>query len=78
MKFRMLNDKTRFIIVFIAFALVQVIVNIYRIYCNVIYTPMARSGGTKVFIPPPSKVFIPPSKDFIPPPLKFSSHPLKS
>ena len=32
-----------FIFLFILYTLLQVIVNIYRIYCNVIYSPMARS-----------------------------------
>jgi len=32
-----------FIFLFIVYTLLQVIVNIYRIYCNVIYSPMARS-----------------------------------
>ena len=32
-----------FIFLFILYTLFQVIVNIYRIYCNVIYSPMARS-----------------------------------
>ena len=32
-----------FIFLFILYILLQVIVNIYRIYCNVIYSPMARS-----------------------------------
>ena len=42
-EFKMLKDKKRFSIVFIVYALLQIIINIYRIYCNVIYTPMARS-----------------------------------
>ena len=37
------ENKAEFIIVFILFTLLQIIVNIYRIYCNAIYTPMARS-----------------------------------
>jgi len=32
-----------FIFLFILYTLLQVMVNIYRIYCNVIYSPMARS-----------------------------------
>ena len=32
-----------FIFLFVVYTLLQVIVNIYRIYCNVIYSPMARS-----------------------------------
>ena len=32
-----------FIFLFILYTLLQVIVNIYRIYCNVIYSPLARS-----------------------------------
>ena len=32
-----------FIFLFILYNLLQVIINIYRIYCNVIYSPMARS-----------------------------------
>ena len=37
------NNKTLFIILFILYVLLQIVVNIYRIYCNVIYSPMARS-----------------------------------
>jgi len=37
------KNFTLFIILFILFALFQIVVNIYRIYCNVIYSPMARS-----------------------------------
>ena len=37
------NKKTLFIILFILYILLQIVVNIYRIYCNVIYSPMARS-----------------------------------
>ena len=32
-----------FIFLFILYTIIQVIVNVYRIYCNVIYSPMARS-----------------------------------
>ena len=42
-KIKKLNNKTLFIFLFILYTLLQVIVNIYRIYCNVVYTPMARS-----------------------------------
>ena len=38
-----LNNKALFIFLFILYTLLQVLVNIYRIYCNVIYSPMARS-----------------------------------
>ena len=37
------NNLTLFIFLFILYILFQIVVNIYRIYCNVIYTPMARS-----------------------------------
>ena len=37
------ENKTGAIFVFILYTLLQVIVNIYRIYCNVIYSPIARS-----------------------------------
>jgi len=37
------DNLTLFIILFILFILFQFVVNIYRIYCNVIYSPMARS-----------------------------------
>ena len=37
------RNKAGFIFVFILYTLLQVIVNIYRIHCNVIYSPMARS-----------------------------------
>ena len=42
-KIKTLNNKALFIFLFILYTLLQVIVNIYRIYCNVIYSPMARS-----------------------------------
>ena len=42
-KIKKLNNKALFIFLFILYTLLQVIVNIYRIYCNVIYSPMARS-----------------------------------
>ena len=32
-----------FIFLFILYTIIQVIVNVYRIYCNVVYSPMARS-----------------------------------
>ena len=37
------NNLTLFIFLFIAYVIFQIVVNIYRIYCNVIYSPMARS-----------------------------------
>ena len=39
----MKNNLALFIPLFILFILLQIVVNIYRIYCNVIYSPMARS-----------------------------------
>ena len=37
------NNLALFIFLFILYILFQIVVNIYRIYCNVIYSPMARS-----------------------------------
>ena len=37
------NNLTLFIFLFTLYILFQIVVNIYRIYCNVIYSPMARS-----------------------------------
>ena len=37
------GKKGLFIFLFLLYILLEVIVNIYRIYCNVIYSPMARS-----------------------------------
>ena len=37
------NNLALFIILLILYVLFQIVVNIYRIYCNVIYSPMARS-----------------------------------
>ena len=40
-----------FIFLFILYILLQIVVNIYRIYCNVIYSPMARSLIDYLFNP---------------------------
>ena len=37
------SNLTLFICLFITYVIFQIVVNIYRIYCNVIYSPMARS-----------------------------------
>ena len=37
------KHKGLFVFLFLLYILLQIIVNIYRIYCNVIYSPMARS-----------------------------------
>ena len=37
------NNLALFIFLFILYILFQIVVNIYRIYCNVIYSPIARS-----------------------------------
>ena len=37
------NNLVLFICLYILFFIIQIVVNVYRIYCNVIYSPMARS-----------------------------------
>ena len=37
------NNLVLFICLYLLFFIIQIVVNIYRIYCNVIYSPMARS-----------------------------------
>ena len=38
-----MENKALFICLYTLFFIIQVVVNVYRIYCNVIYSPMARS-----------------------------------
>ena len=40
---KIIKDKILFICLYTLFFILQIVVNVYRIYCNVIYSPMARS-----------------------------------